>query len=96
MVNDTEWDENKNATNLEKHKVDFETAKKIWLGPVIENQDTRFNYGEDRFIALGDADGTVLVVVYTWRGSIRRIISARKAGSDERRAYNKTLRCRSD
>lgn len=96
MSDIVEWDENKNAANREKHKVDFETAKKIWLGPVLERPDTRFDYGEDRFIALGDADGIMLVVVYTWRGKARRIISARKAGQDERRAYYDTLHRRSD
>ncbi len=31
-----EWDDNKNNGNIAKHGIDFEAAKLIWLGPVIE------------------------------------------------------------
>jgi len=34
-----------------------------------------------------DALGRLLVVVFAWRGSIARIISARKASAQERRQY---------
>ena len=46
-------------------------------------QDTRQDYGEDRFRLVGMIDGRAYVVVYTVRGSAVRIISARKANLKE-------------
>ncbi|NJL83331.1 MAG: BrnT family toxin, partial [Chloroflexaceae bacterium] len=50
-------------------------------------EDTRYNYGEERFIAIGESQGRVLAVTYTWRGDTIRIISARKATKNETREY---------
>jgi len=86
-----EWDENKNAGNIAKHGIDFDTAKLIWLGYVVEYPDTRRDYGEDRFVAFGEVDDEVIAVVYTWRGSSRRIISARMADRGERHAYRQAI-----
>ena len=49
--------------------------------------DSRFLYGEDRYLALGRVDGRVLTVVYTMRNDAVRIISARKANSREVKKY---------
>ena len=49
--------------------------------------DSRFIYGEDRYLALGRVDGRVLNVVYTIRNDAIRIISARKANSREVKKY---------
>ena len=49
--------------------------------------DTRRDYGERRIKAIGEANGIILSVVYTWRGERRRLISARKARTDERKEY---------
>lgn len=40
-----EWDEAKNAINIGKHGVDFETAALIFDGPVLTFEDTRHDYG---------------------------------------------------
>ena len=53
----------------------------------IEKFDGREPYGEDRFITIGLFDGNELAVVYTLREDTVRIISARKAGPNERRSY---------
>jgi uncharacterized DUF497 family protein len=49
--------------------------------------DDRRDYGEDRYVVYGEARNEVITLVYTWRGSGRRIISARKATKGEREAY---------
>ena len=49
--------------------------------------DSRFIYGEDRYVALGRVDGRVLTIVYTMRNDVIRIISARKANSREVKKY---------
>ncbi|AVQ71092.1 hypothetical protein MTo_04090 [Microcystis aeruginosa NIES-1211] len=82
-----EWDENKRQANIEKHRIDFADLEAIFSGPIIERVDNRQNYGEIRVILVGTIDNIVLVVVYTWRGSVRRIISARRANNRERRTY---------
>ena len=88
---DVEWHEDKREENLEKHGIDFVRAAKIFENPVVERIDDREDYGEERIIALGHWNEQFLVVVYTWRGSNRRIISAWKAGSDEERTYYDSL-----
>ncbi len=82
-----EWDEGKRVRNLEKHGVDFAVARQIFGGPTLEGPANRRDHGEERTGAFGVAEGTVLFVVYTWRGNSRRLISARKAGSHERQIY---------
>jgi uncharacterized DUF497 family protein len=88
---DFEWDEDKAASNLRKHRVGFEEAARVFLDPSrIEIFDSRQAYGEDRWITIGMVEPAILVVVYTARGEndeIIRIISARKADKDERAQY---------
>ena len=59
----------------------------LFDGPTVETVDDRFNYGETRINALGEIEGRVYVVTYTWRDANRRIISARKANAREQRKY---------
>jgi uncharacterized protein len=90
-VADFEWDPEKESRNVKKHGLDFTTASEIWVGPVVEKIDDRHDYREIRIIATGVAGKHVLVVVYTWRGENRRIISARKAKSRERALYEQEI-----
>jgi uncharacterized protein len=83
-----EWDAAKNAVNIAKHGIDFEDAIRIFERPVLEKVDDRRNYGEVRIIAVGAVDDRELAIVYTLRGERRRIISARRAHSHERKAYH--------
>lgn len=87
MSREFEWDTAKARRNLELHKVAFEWAVAIFDGPTFEVHDTRRDYGEDRYIAMGLVDGRCLVVVHTPRGSKTRIISARKANRREQERY---------
>ena len=85
---DFEWDETKRQTNILKHGIDFVDAIGIFESRFTENEDRRRNYGERRFLVSGQIESEVLRVVYTWRGDRRRIISARRARRNERRAYH--------
>lgn len=82
-----EWDENKNRKNTTKHKVDFEEAKTVFDDPgAIEFEAIR--NGEYRIIRIGkSATKFILLVVYTIRGLVVRLISARQANKDERNLY---------
>jgi uncharacterized DUF497 family protein len=86
-MDEFEWDDNKNLANIEKHGIDFEDAISVFLGPTLEAPDDRLDYGEVRIISYGEMNGRVVAVVYTMRGDICRIISARKASRDERTKY---------
>ena len=83
-----EWDEAKNQANLLKHSIDFEAAIKIYDGFVYTFQDTRANYGEDRFASIGVIAGMEITVIFTPRGENKRIISARRSRLAERRKYH--------
>jgi uncharacterized protein len=91
-----EWDEEKAASNRAVHNIAFETAVLIFEGPLVETEDTRKDYGETRWIAIGAVAGREITVVYTWRGQTRRIISARRAHPKERRDYRAVYPLRDD
>lgn len=86
---DFEWDEEKAAANLKKHKVSFEEAKTVFADPfAITIDDPKHSVGEQRFIDTGtSADGKILVVSYTERERKIRLISCRKATKTERKIY---------
>jgi uncharacterized protein len=68
--------------------VDFLDVARIFSNPVLEWIDTRHNYGEKRIISIGFTEEDYFVVVSTRRGERRRIISAWKAGRDEKEKYH--------
>ncbi|RXS94490.1 BrnT family toxin [Silvibacterium dinghuense] len=87
-VREYEWDTEKALRNLHKHGVPFPVAVEVFADPArIEMIDDSDAYGETRWLVIGWADQTVLVVVYTLRGDRWRIISARKANAHERESY---------
>lgn len=94
-VNGFEWDGEKAATNYEKHGLAFVLAPEVFERMTLEAVDDRKDYGETRFIALGvTSTGLVVVMVYTWRGDCRRIISLRKANKNEQEKYRKSAKGR--
>lgn len=81
------WDEVKSRRTLTERGFDFDYVARIFLGPTLEKQDSRRNYGEVRIQAIGRVDEDVLFVVYTDREDARHIISARLANKKEREAW---------
>ena len=90
-----EWDEHKNKSNRNKHKVWFEEATQVFSDPhAIEFDDPEHSETEDRFIMLGITGSCrLLVVVYCYRDDeeVIRIISARSAKPKEERIYEKRI-----
>ncbi len=85
-----EWDEIKARLNQAKHGISFSEAREIFERSVLMREDTRRDYGETRYVSVGEIGDTVivvLVVVHTPRGRKTRIISARKANIQERMSY---------
>ena len=82
-----EWDEQKRPSNLQKHGIDFVRACKIFDSFTVEFEDIRYDYGEDRYIAVDETSGQILTVVYTYRSDVIRLISARQATKYEKNLY---------
>ena len=88
-----EWDEPKNQVNIRKHGVSFETASRIFDRPMLTRRDRRKDYGEARYLSIGELENAALVVVaHTDRAGRIRLISARPASSKERQAYYEKAR----
>lgn len=68
---------------------DFEFATRVFDGPLVQGADRRRDYRERRIVATGKIETGIFVVVYTWRGDRRRIITARPANRRERDDYHK-------
>ena len=83
------WDETKRQTNLQKHGLDFADAEKVFNGPLVLFEDTRENHGEQRMIGIGLLDYLVVLMVHVESDDAIRIISMRKADSDETDLYYK-------
>lgn len=82
-----DWDPEKAAENLAKHKVSFADAVAVLEDEMALTIKDDVD-GEERFVTMGmDAMGRVLVVIYTWRDEEIRIISARRANRRERTHY---------
>jgi uncharacterized DUF497 family protein len=87
-MKDFEWDENKRASNLAKHGIDFVDAIQVFVDPNRIEFESERN-GEKRLQTLGMVEGVVIMfVVYTHRPPKKRIISARLACKKERDVYH--------
>jgi uncharacterized DUF497 family protein len=85
-----EWDPEKAERNLAKHGVGFEIAREFDWANSVTLPDSRFDYGERRFIAYGrSSNGAGYVIAFTFRGESQRIISVRPFGRKESRLYGK-------
>ena len=89
-----EWDENKDKTNLVKHKIGFDEAKMVFDDPFLVTFSDDFHSSEEeRLISIGLSNHSrILLIVHTEVSKqtddiIRRIISCRKATALEREIY---------
>ena len=84
-----DWDDEKATRNLAKHRVSFDEAVTAFDDPLyIDFFDPEHSVDEHRYIRVGCSErGRVLVVSYTERGNVTRLISARTATKRERDIY---------
>jgi uncharacterized protein len=82
-----EWDEEKYAVNLRKHKVTFEEAAEVFFDPEQQFGDASVKEEIRDYIIGYSWSNRMLLVVYVERGWRTRIISARPATSREREDY---------
>ncbi|MGR3492978.1 MAG: BrnT family toxin [Shimia sp.] len=81
-----EWDADKAVLNEAKHGVPFEQVKGFDWAKARQREDTRYDYGETRFQAVGPIGGRLHVLIYALRDSNIRVISLRKANQRETRS----------
>lgn len=88
-----DWNEGKAQSNIAKHGVSFDEATSVFDDPLfLTFADPEHSQGERRFIIMGEsARGRLLVVSYTERTGVTRLISARLATNKERKAYESEL-----
>ncbi len=77
------WDETKRQANLNKHGLDFADVEQVFAGPLMLVEDHRRDYGEQRMIGIGLLGFLVVLIVHVESEQEIRIISMRKATSDE-------------
>jgi hypothetical protein len=84
-----EWDPVKAEANLRKHGVNFAEAEPVFVDDfALTLTDDESDPHEQRFVSIGmGVKNRVLVVVYCFRGSNIRIVSARLAEAHERTQY---------
>ena len=84
-----EWDQNKNLANQSKHKISFEEAIFVFSDPnAWITVDEKHSVHETRERIIGVIPSNqILVVAFTRRQDIIRIINARAANRRERKIY---------
>ena len=88
-----EWDSCKNASNICKHGLDFRDALCVFQDQrAIIAYDDAHSGGEDRYRIIGNIRGILVVLlVFTERRTVVRIISARKATRHEVKEYERNF-----
>ena len=91
-----EWDEDKNRINIGKHGVSFETAMRIFEGPVLSWTDDRKEYGEVRRRSIGQVDGVVVLAVIHTNAQAKPelfppVPPTAPKGTDMKKRYKKEL-----
>jgi uncharacterized DUF497 family protein len=86
-----EWDPAKARSNLAKHGVAFDDAAFVWLDPLLQLRFDQVVDHEERWWAVGQIAGGLLVVVHLYpdpdNENLVRIISARRATKHEKRQH---------
>mgnify|MGYP000967121942 CR=1 FL=1 len=83
-----EWDKEKSESNLKKHGIDFETAKKIWLDESRVEIEVPYPI-EKRWVEIGAIEDKVWTAIFTIREGAVRIISVRRSRTKEKKIYDK-------
>ncbi|WP_296571768.1 BrnT family toxin [Phreatobacter sp.] len=85
---DFDWHDGKAASNLKKHGVSFADARRVFFDPLrVDRDTTRVADGEERRKVTGRIGTKLYTVVYTERGRLFWIISARRANRTEEKSY---------
>lgn len=84
------YDPTKNATNIQQRGLSFDRAADFEFEAALIVVDTRRDYGETRYRALGLLAGRVHALVFVETDDGIRVISFRKANKREVKLYEKS------
>lgn len=86
-----QWDAGNSAKIWDRHQVMPTECEEVFFNlPLIVGNDEPHSTDEDRFYALGQSDsGRPIFVVFTIRGRLIRVISARDMSRKERRIFSR-------
>ena len=84
-----QWDRGNSNKNLVKHNVqNWECEQVFFNKPLLVLEDPGHSAAEKRWAAFGKTDsGRLLVVIFTMRDNLLRVISARGMNSKEKKFY---------
>jgi len=87
-----QWDEGNTDKNLISHNVENWECEQVFFNePLLVLDDLKHSTTERRWAAFGKTNaGRPLVVIFTRRGKMIRIISARDINRKERTFYEET------
>ncbi|GAB4406104.1 MAG: BrnT family toxin [Thermodesulfovibrionales bacterium] len=83
-----EWDPEKSKINKEKHGIDFEAARDLWLDENRVEIEAPHPV-EKRSIIIAELHGKLWTAAYTMRSDAVRIISVRRSREKEAELYGK-------
>ena len=85
-----QWDEGNIDKNLVKHGVESWECEQIFFNkPLLVLDDPKHSIREKRWAVFGKTDtGRLIVVIFTTRDGLIRVISARDMKKRERKFYN--------
>lgn len=81
-MNSFEFDAAKSKSNRTKHGIDFAEAQRLWNDPMLLEIPAKTE-DEPRFFVIGLIDGKHWSAVVTYRGANIRLISVRRARTEE-------------
>jgi uncharacterized DUF497 family protein len=87
-----QWDRHNAVKNRERHQVSVPECEEVFFNvPLLVQEDSKHSQREPRFYCLGETDaGRSLFVVFTIRGTLIRVISARDTSRREREVYRRS------
>ncbi len=86
---DIEFDAAKSDRNARMRGLPFSRVAEFEFETAVIAEDTRADYGEQRWIAVGLMGTRTFVVAFTWRDERLRVISFRRANARETRRYER-------
>ncbi len=84
---DVDFDPAKNVRNIRSRGLSFERAADFDFETALVAVDERADYGETRYVAIGDLDRRLHVLCFLETEHGIRVISFRKANAREVRRY---------
>ena len=85
-MNSFEFDAAKSESNRTKHGIDFVKAQGLWSDPMLLEISAKMD-DEPRYLVIGSIDGTHWSAVITYRLANVRLISVRRARTEEVALY---------